>query len=361
MIPEVKLPEVKRVAFPEFTHYNYAMKYFFEKGLDVEFVIPPHMTVRTMDRGTKNSPDFVCTPFKSTLGSIMDCLEAGANTILMTFGLCRLGYYGELQEQILHDLGYEFEFINFAEYSTGKMCAYLKPLKKINPKASYAKIVKVGAECIKMCQYLDAAEEIYYKNCGFEVKKGSYKKLHDRFITAMEAANTGREIETAFNTFKKYANEIQLDKPENPLRVGLIGEFFTVMDPFSNLNVEQKIANMGVEVHRYMNVSNRLLHYKAKNLEVGTSEYCKYEMGPTSTANIWCAKDYAEQGFDGLIHIKSAGCTPEIDIMPVLQNISADYKIPVLYLTYDSQTSDTGLDTRLEAFYDMISMRKKVF
>jgi len=46
--------------------------------------------------------------------------------------------------------------------------------------------------------------------------------------------------------------------------------------------------------------------------------------------------------------------------MPVLQNISEDYKIPVLYLTYDSQTSDEGLLTRLEAFYDMIDMRKKV-
>ena len=46
--------------------------------------------------------------------------------------------------------------------------------------------------------------------------------------------------------------------------------------------------------------------------------------------------------------------------MTILQNISADYKIPVLYLTYDSQTSDTGLETRVEAFYDMISMRKKV-
>ena len=79
-----------------------------------------------------------------------------------------------------------------------------------------------------------------------------------------------------------------------------------------------------------------------------------------TTVNTRCAKDYASKGFDGLVHIKSAGCTPEIDIMPVLQNISADYKIPVLYLTYDSQTSDTGLDTRLEAFYDMISMRKKV-
>ena len=33
--------------------------------------------------------------------------------------------------------------------------------------------------------------------------------------------------------------------------------------------------------------------------------------------------------------------------------------VPVLYLSYDSQTSDTGLDTRLEAFYDMIAMKKE--
>ena len=46
--------------------------------------------------------------------------------------------------------------------------------------------------------------------------------------------------------------------------------------------------------------------------------------------------------------------------MPVLANLSQDYKIPVLYLTYDSQSSDVGLMTRLEAFYDMIEMRKEV-
>lgn len=55
---------------------------------------------------------------------------------------------------------------------------------------------------------------------------------------------------------------------------------------------------------------------------------------------------------------KSAGCTPEIDVMPVLQRLSRDYHIPVLFLTFDTQTSDAGLDTCLEAFYDMIAMRK---
>lgn len=351
----------KKISFPSFNHYNYAFKYFVENALNADYILPPSMTVRTLERGTKHSPDFVCTPFKSTLGSMMDCLEAGADTLIMSMGLCRLGYYGELQEQILRDLGYQFDFINLSEYSTGKTKDYLKALKRINPKLSLAKLTKVIAETIKFIEHLDEVESIYYKNCGFETIPGNYKKARNKFLTSLETVSTGKEIESAYKLIKKEYSEIEIKKPVNPLKVGIIGEYFTVMDPFSNLDLEQKLADMGVEVHRYMNISNRNLHYKAKNLEVETSEYCKYEMGPTSTANIWCAKNYASNKFDGIIHVKSAGCTPETDIMPVLQNISEDYKVPILYLTYDSQTSDTGLTTRLEAFYDMISMRKKVF
>ena len=115
---------------------------------------------------------------------------------------------------------------------------------------------------------------------------------------------------------------------------------------------------MGVSLARYMNITHRNLHYNEENLRRDISEYVKYDMGPTSTMNIAAAKSYAEKGFDGIVHLKSAGCTPEIDVMPVLQRISDDYHLPILYLSYDSQTSDTGLDTRLEAFYDMIAMRK---
>ena len=83
-------------------------------------------------------------------------------------------------------------------------------------------------------------------------------------------------------------------------------------------------------------------------------------MGSSSVATAALAENYAKQGFDGLVHVKSFGCMPEMDVVPVLHNISADYKIPILYLSYDTQTSDTGIETRLEAFYDMIQMRKEV-
>lgn len=355
------MEQTKKVSFPMIARYNCAIRYFVETGLNANYVMQPQMTRRTMELGNRYSPDFVCTPFKSSLGSMIEALEAGADTLVMTFGLCRLGYYGELQEKIMRDLGYQFEFINLSEYNTGKKKDFLKAIKRINPKFKISKLTSAGIETIKMAEYIDELEAEYYKNCGFEVKKGEYKKAFHQFLSAMETVSSKSEIQAEYRKARAAFSQIELRKPSLPLRVGIIGEYFTVMDGFSNLELEQKMADMGVEVHRWMNLSNRNLHYSGeKNMNIRIKDLCTYEMGPTSTANIWCARDYAEKGFDGIIHVKSAGCTPEIDIMPVLQNIGADYKIPILYLTYDSQTSDTGLMTRIEAFYDMIQMRKRV-
>jgi benzoyl-CoA reductase/2-hydroxyglutaryl-CoA dehydratase subunit BcrC/BadD/HgdB len=45
--------------------------------------------------------------------------------------------------------------------------------------------------------------------------------------------------------------------------------------------------------------------------------------------------------------------------MPSLYNLSKYYKIPIIYFSFDSLTSETGVDTRLDAFYDMLVMKKK--
>jgi benzoyl-CoA reductase/2-hydroxyglutaryl-CoA dehydratase subunit BcrC/BadD/HgdB len=133
---------------------------------------------------------------------------------------------------------------------------------------------------------------------------------------------------------------------------------YTALDGHSNLHLDEKLMAMGVEVHRMLNLTNRFIHYNEPNLRASVQEYWTYDAGPTSTLTLAAAKKYAQEGFDGIIHVKSAGCTPEIDCVPALQRLSEDYQLPILYLTYDSQTSDTGLDTRLEAFYDMLAMKK---
>ena len=78
--------------------------------LNARVLTPPPITKKTIELGVKHSPDFVCVPFKYNLGNFIEALEKGANILIQAGGGCRFGYYGEIQEQILRDLGYSFEF-----------------------------------------------------------------------------------------------------------------------------------------------------------------------------------------------------------------------------------------------------------
>lgn len=347
-----------KVAFLRYSYYDIAFKYFVEQVLDADYVSLPEPTRRTLERGAQHSNDFVCAPFKHILGDYIEALERGADVLVQFAGPCRLGYYGELQESILRDMGYEFEMLNFAAIAGRPLKEYVRTCKKIvNPDLSVADGIKGMLVAFKMIECLDAYNDRYLERAGFG-ERADVDKARAAFFERMGQATTRHEVEAAFQAGIEDLEATTEPLPESPIRIGIVGEYFTAVDPQSNLDVERKLLDMKVSLARAMNITNRNIRYNEPELRREVAEYVEYDTGPTSTLTIAAAKRYAEEGFDGIVHLKSSGCTPEIDCMPVLQRISRDYRIPVLFLSYDSQTSDTGLDTRLEAFYDMIAMRK---
>ena len=348
-----------KVAFFRYGYYDIAFQFFVEHVLDADFVPLPAPTKRSLELGTANSNDFVCAPFKHILGDYIEALEAGADVLVQFAGPCRLGYYGELQEAILRDMGYDFEMINFASLTGSPIVDYIKVCKKtVNPNLSVTNGVRQMLAAFKMIESLDDVYDFYLANAGFEVEPGSFARELARYHAAMRSAACEADILAAHNAGMEALRALPVNKPAQPLRVGIVGEYFTAVDPHSNLGVEEKMLHMGVELHRMLNLTSRNLRYNEPNLRTGVSDYVQYDMGPTSTMTIAATKKYAQEGFDGVMHLKCSGCTPEVDCMPVLQRISRDTGMPILYLSYDSQTSDTGLDTRLEAFYDMIAWRR---
>lgn len=348
-----------RVAFFHFSYYNPAFKFFVEHVLDAEYVDMGEPTRHTLEVGSQQSNDFVCAPFKHIMGAYIEALDAGADVLVQFTGPCRLGYYGELQESILRAMGYDFTMLNFATLAGKSVRDYIAHCKRlVNPKLSIPAGAANMAATLRMIELLDRYHEAYLQRAGFETVPGSFAQARGRFMDAMNAATLPSDIEDAYRAGIDELDALSIEKPSSPVRVALVGEYFTAQDAPSNLNIEDKLLGMGVELARGITISTRNLHYNEANLRRSISEYVNYDMGPTSTLTIAGAKKYMEQGFDGIIHLKCSGCTPEIDVMPVLQRLSRDYHVPVLFLSYDSQTSDTGLDTRLEAFYDMIAMRK---
>lgn len=352
--------KAKKVAVFRYAYYAPAFKYFAEQVLDCDYLPLPNATRRTMELGIQNSADDVCAPFKHMMGDWMEALESGADVLVQVGGPCRLGFYGEMQEEILRSLGYDFTMLNFAHGIERGYVGWAKEvMQTVNPDIDIPYGVKQLLACGSMMMKLDAARDIYMANAGFEQKRGAYRRAWNGLLDAFSLCETSKEIDAAYATYLEETRAIALAKPDRPIRIGIIGEMYTAIDMDSNLELDEKLMGMGVEVHRMLNFTNRYTRYNEPNLRRGVAEYMAYDMGPTTTLTIAAAKRYAEEGFDGLVHAKCTGCTPEIDAIPVIRRVSEDYRIPVLYLTYDTETSDTGLMTRLEAFYDMLAMKKE--
>ncbi|MEQ8154800.1 MAG: 2-hydroxyacyl-CoA dehydratase [Clostridiaceae bacterium] len=350
----------KVISFPHIGKYYIAIEFLIKHTLKIKTLIPPPTTKRTLELGTKYSPDFVCVPFKYNLGNYIEALEKGANFLVQAGGGCRFGYYGEIQEQILRDLGYDFEFLSILNTQHLNPLSSYSTFKRLNPKLSFSKFAYFFKLTLKIVEVMDEIEDYIRENIGFEVTKGSFEKLQKDFLKRIKTVGSFRDIKKTHEKYSTLFRNIEIRKPENPIKVGIVGELYTLMEPFSNYFIEKELAGKGIQVTRFITVSYLFKnHPKEKELLKASGKYLKYAIGADGTDSVARTKQLAEAGYDGIIHIKPFGCTPEVNAMPILQNISNDYKMPVLYFSFDSQTSETGIKTRLEAFHDMLVMKKE--
>lgn len=350
----------KIISFPHMGDYHIPIKYLLTHLTNYEVKVAPPITKKTLELGSKYSPDFVCIPFKYNLGNYIEALDNGANVLLQAGGGCRYGYYAEVQKQILRDLGYSFEFYSLIEEDNLAIISLYKVLKKLNNKLSIIKYLYFTILTLLMIRYMDKIDIFIRENIGFEVIPNSFesllKQMHKEFSKTKGFIN----LIKMYKKYKRLFKKIKINKPKNCLKVGIIGELFTCMEPFSNYFIEKSLAKMNVQIKRKTDITYLVVtkRFNTKKVLKACGKYCEYTIGADGTDNVAEARILAEKGYDGLIHTKPFGCTPEIGAISILQKLSEDYKIPIIYLTFDSQTSEEGVKTRLEAFYDMIKMRR---
>ena len=350
------------ISFPHLADYHIPIKLLLENIFtDAKVMTAPKTTKRTLELGSKYSPDFICVPFKYNLGNFIESLEQGANVLIQAGGGCRYGYYAEIQEQILHDLGYEFEFVRLLRDRVDVFTLY-RTCRRMGSKISFHKFIYNVLLTLKMVQYMDSLDVYVRENIGFEKLLGSFEGVRKNLFKELERVTSFTHLDYIYKRFKNEFEGIRLIKKPNCLKVGIVGELYTLMEPFSNFFIERELAKYNISVSRFINITFLLFEKSklAKQILKECGDYLKYPIGADGTDSVAKGKTLAENNYDGLIHIKPFGCTPEINAMPMLQNIGKDYKIPVLFFSFDSQTSETGVKTRLEAFYDMLSQRKGI-
>lgn len=350
----------KIIAFPIMGNYHVPAYYLFSKITSHKIIKTPLITTNTIELGSKYSPDFVCTPFKYTLGSFIECLDMGANVLIQMGGGCRYGYYYELQEKILKDLGYEFKYYNLVSKGHTDIKLIYQIIKDIDPNFKLIKGLYYLLITRYMIKYMDYIEDYIRRNKAYEIKQGSLDKIYNEMLKEIVKVNSIFKINSVFRNYKRKILGVKINKPKNNIRIAIIGELFTLMEPFANYNIEDTLIKMGVEVKRFTNVNYLLFEKKRKNKKyLKKLNNIKYKMGADAMDNIYYTKYLIDNKYDGIIHIKSSFCTPEIGSMSIINKMCEENNMPVLFMSMDTNTSKVGIETRLEAFYDMIEMRKK--
>lgn len=351
---------MNKLAYPLMGDYHVPTKFLLSHILNIGLITPPPITTKTIELGTKYSPEFVCTPFKYTLGTMLESIDKGANCLIQMGGGCRYGYYGEVQAQILKDLGYDVTLINLVTKGKTDVRRIVKEFKKIDPKFKSIKALYYAFITVKMVKYMDHVDEYIRANIGFEIEKGSFESLKFKMLNDFKKVKNYRELRKKYHFYLKEFAKVKVHKPDDCLKIGIIGELYTIMEPFSNYFLEKELAQNHIEIKRFTNAHYLLFEkgFKIKKYLKDTKKYIKYKMGADASDNIARTKYLCEHNYDGIIHIKSSFCTPEIGAMPIINKIANNYGVPVLFFSFDANTSETGIKTRLEAFYDMLEMRR---
>ncbi|QXM05152.1 acyl-CoA dehydratase activase-related protein [Crassaminicella indica] len=359
-----------KITFPHMGNMYLPIKAMFD-DLGVEVVVPPKNSKKTLEIGTKYSPELICLPMKINLGNYVESIEKGADTIVVTgsCGPCRFGYFAEVEKEILKDLGYDVEFV-VLEAPDGDIKEFYNRISKIANTKNMIKIAKALKGGISVLKKIDKLEEQVLKLRPYEKNKGDIDKVYKKLISNLENITGAQKMLQLISQAQRDIEKIPLDYNRDVLKVGLVGEIYTIIEDFANIDIGKKLNELGVVVHKSHSTFRWLLEHLFYNSIGGTREkdirkaakpYVKTMVGGHGRETIGNTIIYAKEGYDGVIQVMPFTCMPEIVAMSLLPQVQNEHDIPVMTLIIDEMTGEAGYVTRLEAYVDLLRNRREKY
>ncbi len=357
---------MQRVTYPHLGTLYITCEHFF-RALGLEPVTPPPTSRRALNLGVKHCPEMTCAPCKILFGNYYEGLELGADRLVLFGGpdTCRLGYLARPQAERLHDAG--FQFTPHTLSLRGVAADILRIARELAD-PSPLELVEAARTLLASISLVDEIEQESLRLRPRELERGTATRLRAEALAAARACRGRAEIQVRRETILAPLRAAPRDQGRRVLRIGLLGDAYSLSEPFFNLNLEQRLGYMGVEVQRWFWMSKSLRlpglervrnrsEVQARQEEVG--RYLGRDVGGFALPSMKEAVAFVRDGIDGLIHLAPFNCTPEIVAVSVLPRLANDHDVPLLALSIDEHSGSAGLVTRLEAFVDLLERRDR--
>jgi predicted nucleotide-binding protein (sugar kinase/HSP70/actin superfamily) len=337
-----------------------------------EVIVPPRPTQRTIDLGVKYSPEFACFPYKVLLGSYIEAIEMGADTVVTSGGSgpCRAGFYGEVHRKTLQELGYDVNFIVFDDIGRDPQL-FLRNLRKVKGRASWPQTCRNVWTAYQLARAVDRLQRLVEVKRAYELQPNSINLAFEAIVSQFRSrGNTPAAIAALYRAGLDRLNAVPCREiPQRQrIRVGIVGEIYVVMESSINMNIAQTLNKLGCEVSRSMYISDWVDHAvwpkifarkSGARLVKKSAPYLEIGIGGHERHNIGNIIQYREAGFDGVIHLMPFGCLPELVTQSLIPRIAEDWQIPVLTLALDEQSGLANNLTRVEAFVELLRSAKR--
>lgn len=354
-----------KVTFPRMGHSYIAFKMLLEE-VGNEVIVPPRPSKKTLDLGVQYSPEFTCLPFKILMGTYLEAIEMGANTLITSGGSgpCRAGLYAQVHHRIIEDLGHRVNMICF-EAPLRHPLDFLKKVNFLNSsRLSYYAVFQAIKKGWHKLKALDNIEKLTHKIRPRERDLGATSKAYRQAQNWLDQAKTIPQIDEAYQASVAAMNNIPQDPERLIIKVGMVGEIYVLLEPASNHEIEEVLGGLGVEVERSMFLTGWTKDNLNHNCEEvvtchnAARPWIPVDIGGHGQDSVGHVIIYSQRGFDGVIQLAPFTCIPEIVSKTVLTQVSKQYDIPILTFFLDEQTGKAGMATRLEAFVDLLRRKK---
>lgn len=334
-----------------------------------EAITPPRPSQYTIDLGVKHSPEFACFPFKAIMGSYIEAVEMGADTIITSggHGPCRAGFYAEVHKRILQSMSKQVDFIVFDAPGRGWF-KFLQGVLRLKRGASWRRVYRALQLVYEMVRHLDALELQVERLRAHEAVPGSTSRAWNAIQDAYDQVYTLADLHEARRQSELLLSNIEVRPSDGQaIRIGIVGEIYVVMESSINFEIEEMLGRMGVEVERSQYLSQWLefnmfprwlVHAHEEEILEKGEPYIPIVIGGHAKQTVGHIVDYHERGFDGVIHLMPFACLPELVTQSVIPHLSQSLDIPVLSLSIDEQTGLANTQTRIEAFVDLLRSKR---
>ncbi|MDW7729576.1 MAG: acyl-CoA dehydratase activase-related protein [Bacillota bacterium] len=326
-----------RVGIPRaLSYYTFfpMWKVFLEK-LGAEVIVSKQTNRRILEAGIKETVNDACIPIKVFHGHVFDLADKvdylfiprmvsadGKVTFCPKFlGLPDMVRYAEVPIPEIIDIRY-----NLKGFPGGLLRFFF----------AVAKSIKVRNPIKIICAAVSAL--VVHKR---------YTRLMNEGLKPVEA------LEVVFGSRQResYHRSGRSEKwlGGKRIAVALLGYPYAVFDPYISAGVYEKLVKLEVDVVTFEQIPNKQMRHYSKVLP---QNFFWYYSNQVCWAGLYLLEN---KGIvDGIIHVTAFGCGPDAMVDKTLELEAKHAGLPFLSLTIDEHTGEGGVQTRLEAFVDML-------